>query len=333
MINGTTFDAGLVDQAFRLDGLDDRVDVGNNVGDFGSESFSFDFWMFSYNDGGGGTYLLGKSYPDAGLGWDIRLKNGTIEVIGVNGWGLNIASAAVIIPNTWYHIALSASSSDVVLYINGAVAGSSGRNTISSTGNPFRIGYTTNFGGYPYTGLLDEVDIFNRTLTEVEVVALYNAGNAGKCKICATPPADMASWWGGNNNPLDLVGDNHGTLMNGASYADGMVRQAFSLDGSEDYVALPDAASYLLNDSSGTIAAWVNPSVIGDNDIILAYGSGEVGQGIGLGIYGNVRIYHHTSTYDWQSTTSVPANQWTFLTYTWDATTETIYKNGEFSES
>lgn len=151
--------------------------------------------------------------------------------------------------------------------------------------------------------------------------------------LCFDPPAGISSWWGGNNNPLDFVADNHGTLMNGASYADGMVRQAFNLDGSASYVALPDAASYLLNDTSGTLAAWVNPSAIGDNDIILAYGSGDGGQGVGLGIFGTVRIYHHYGQYDWQSATSVSANEWTFLAYTWDATTETIYKNGEFSES
>ena len=54
-------------------------------------------------------------------------------------------------------------------------------------------------------------------------------------------------------------------------------------------LSLPDAASYLINNSAGTITAWVNPTAIGDNDIIVAYGSGSDAEGIGLGIWSNVQ--------------------------------------------
>jgi hypothetical protein len=112
-----------------------------------------------------------------------------------------------------------------------------------------------------------------------------------------------------------------------------MSGQAFSLDGTDDYVALPDATSNLVSNTAGTLAAWVNPSVVGGNDIVAAFGSGGNGQGIGLGIWGGIRIYHHTEAYDWQTDISIAANTWTFIAYTWDATTETIYVNGEFNVS
>ena len=41
---------------------------------------------------------------------------------------------------------------------------------------------------------------------------------------CFTPPSGLVSWWGGDNNTLDIVGTNHATL-NGATYALGKSNQ------------------------------------------------------------------------------------------------------------
>ena len=156
-------------------------------------------------------------------------------------------------------------------------------------------------------------------------------------KVCITPMADLVAWWSGDGHPFDLLATNNGSMMNGATYGAGKVGRAFSFDGESaypgKYVDLPDGSSNLISDSAGAITAWVYPTSVGDNDIVVAFGSGNDGQGIGLGIFGNVRIYHHTGTYDWQSSTPVIANEWTMLTYTWDSTTERIYKNGVLSES
>ena len=60
---------------------------------------------------------------------------------------------------------------------------------------------------------------------------------------CVQPPTSMVSWWPGDGDANDLVGTNTGTLMNGATFAAGMVSQAFSLDGSDDFVSISDASS------------------------------------------------------------------------------------------
>ncbi|GEM_PF-4709247 len=49
---------------------------------------------------------------------------------------------------------------------------------------------------------------------------------------CIAPPSDMGGWWPGDDNPNDITSfANTGTLMNGATYAPGMVASAFSLPG------------------------------------------------------------------------------------------------------
>jgi hypothetical protein len=70
------------------------------------------------------------------------------------------------------------------------------------------------------------------------------------------PPSGMIAWWSGDGNALDLAGTNHGTLMNGAGFADGMVGEAFVFDGVDDYVEIPDADLWALGTKDFTIELW-----------------------------------------------------------------------------
>lgn len=181
--DNAAYSTGKVSQAFSFDGTGDYVQMPDPVGDFGSSSFTVDFWMNS-NDDGPGTYIIGKSHANGGLGWDLRLNNNTIQVVGVNGWPAqyNFASDASVTSGVWHHIALTSTETEVNLYIDGILKGTSPRSTISSTSNPFRAGWTTDFGGFAFNGLIDEVEIFSRALSAGEVAGIYNASSAGKCK-------------------------------------------------------------------------------------------------------------------------------------------------------
>ncbi len=67
--------------------------------------------------------------------------------------------------------------------------------------------------------------------------------------------AGLVSHWPAEGNAADVADGNDGTLQNGAEFAPGRVGQAFSLDGSDDFVEIPDSPS--LNPSSFTIQAWI----------------------------------------------------------------------------
>jgi len=86
---------------------------------------------------------------------------------------------------------------------------------------------------------------------------------------CVQPPAGIVGWWPGNGDAKDVVGGNHGTPLNGAAFAPGLVGEAISLDGLNAYVEVQDSPSFTL--SSITIDAWVKPnSVIGSLHPIVA---------------------------------------------------------------
>ncbi|MBK7393698.1 MAG: hypothetical protein IPI64_10430 [Chloracidobacterium sp.] len=187
LYNGANFRVGKVGQAFNFDGIDDYLEVAGNIGSFGGDPFSIELWMRSSNVGNG-AYVIGKSYPDGGTGWDIRLHDQKIRLEGTDGWApsYNWESDQSVTPNAWHHLAVSANASQISVYIDGVLKGTTPRGVISSSPNPFRIGFTTNYGGTPFNGLMDEIALYDRALTLTEVQSIYNAGFAGKLKQEAT---------------------------------------------------------------------------------------------------------------------------------------------------
>ena len=132
--------------------------------------------------------------------------------------------------------------------------------------------------------------------------------------------------------PLDYQGDANGTLQNGATFAPGMVGQAFSFDGVDDQIFVPHNANQ--NTASQiTIDAWVNPSSSGlGRPIAQKRSSSNVGgytfetgdsDGLLCGIWIGGTLY----------TLQTPANVLTIGTFqhvaaTYDGAMMRIYVNG-----
>jgi hypothetical protein len=140
-----------------FDGNASGLETPNSL-DFepGAEPFTIDFWIYPLNVATS-PYLVGKSNPDAGLGFYVSFNNEqAIQVVGVNGWAVNITSDAPTTLNAWHHIAVSSTADTVYLFIDGVQRGTCPRSPIVPQNLPFRIGYTTNFGGTAFNGYLDE---------------------------------------------------------------------------------------------------------------------------------------------------------------------------------
>jgi len=88
-----------------------------------------------------------------------------------------------------------------------------------------------------------------------------NDSDSADLVVSPVNPPDKVSWWRAENNALDSVGGNDGTLRNGATFAAGEVGQAFSFDGINDDVFIPASGNLDVGLSSGfTIEVWVNPN-------------------------------------------------------------------------
>jgi hypothetical protein len=86
-----------------------------------------------------------------------------------------------------------------------------------------------------------------------------------------TSLAGLLSCWPGDGNADDISGNsNHGVLQNGATFAPGMVGQAFTFDGIDDYVEVPASANLNFGTGDFTVAFWVkfNDLVDADNGLL-----------------------------------------------------------------
>jgi N-acetylneuraminic acid mutarotase len=98
----------------------------------------------------------------------------------------------------------------------------------------------------------------------------------GACTIptCDPPPANMISWWPGENNTNDIVSGNNGTWSGVASYVPGEVGSALNFDGS-NYVQIPSNSNGLQPPQQITLDGWIKPvfagrpSQVADADIII----------------------------------------------------------------
>jgi hypothetical protein len=160
---------------------------------------------------------------------------------------------------------------------------------------------------------------------------------------CLTPPSGIVSWWPGEGNAGDLIGGNPGALQNGAGFVAGEVGQAFNLNGSNQYVRIPNNAS-LSPSGSFSIESWVYLTASNSPSTIFSKWGGT-------GAYANQRSYifgvapgaavsfgisdaaHQSDTafHTFMTTNgAVPASAWTHLAAVYDQSTGTrrIFVNG-----
>ena len=86
------------------------------------------------------------------------------------------------------------------------------------------------------------------------------------------PSTGVVARWSAEGDAHDEVGGHHGTLMGDATFASGVVGQAFHLDGVDDYVLVPNAPA-LNPKGSFSLAAWVFPTTADSGSIVNKWGS------------------------------------------------------------
>ncbi len=155
---------------------------------------------------------------------------------------------------------------------------------------------------------------------------------------CTTPPTGMIAWYPGDGNANDLIGVNDGTLEGGTTFASGEVGQGFSLNGTSDYIEIPNSPSISITGAI-TIDAWIQPTAVTGQGraIVSKYdsGAGQFSYNFIIDTDGNLvfRVYNGTNPDFRGVKTSTPltANVFTHVAATFDPVTQDIkiYVNGQ----
>jgi RHS repeat-associated protein len=176
-----------------------------------------------------------------------------------------------------------------------------------------------------------------RVTNSLGVITSSNALLTVTTPVCLQAPAGLVGWWRAQSNALDSISGSYAILTNGAGFAQGKVGSAFNLNGSSEYVAVPDNASF--NPTAAiTVEAWIYPRSIDNTPapavIKKSGGAGSSGQenGYALEVNGTgIRFWVFRNPGQWtpSALASIPVNRWSHVAGVYDGTNLCFYFNGK----
>jgi hypothetical protein len=182
--NGTVYGAiltedrfGNTSSAYSFDGIDDYVEIPDSTSLDLSQQLTVAAWVYPLSTTDCHVVSKGR-YAGSDTNWQLVLKNGQVHgVVDIGGTGIFSYYGSVSL-NTWQHVALVVdSNSGVRLFLDGLSSSLfPGSGNITTNDFPVTIGARSDLAAHLlFNGTIDDVHIFNRTLSEEEIIELYDA--------------------------------------------------------------------------------------------------------------------------------------------------------------
>jgi hypothetical protein len=173
---------GQIGGALEFDGINDYVEVPDNSSFDITNEITVTAWINPVDVADWRTIVSKYAHTPAwrkDLYWFLNSGNIGVSLAGPSGIGGDDWIPNVTIePDTWVHVALSYDGSAMRMYKNGinlATNSITGNLLLgdSASNEPFYIGRNTEWGEY-FDGLIDDVHVYDRTLTPDQVLDLFN---------------------------------------------------------------------------------------------------------------------------------------------------------------
>ena len=273
LTNGPTWGAGQVNGGVVFDGVDDRINSVSNSPQIASlTKATVSFWVNPTQIGGifntlsddfGGNGPFSNGFEITKDSWH---GTQTIRLAVDGSTGDMMAHSTAVLPlSTWTHVVVvwdgSLTSTGTKFYYNGGIAGTTAQENGSGVYVPsdgrFKMGVFTG-GNSPLGGSLDEVRVYNRTLSDEEVFRLYQTA------VPQGIDTGLVGYWPFDGDDIsgsiayDRSGKgNNAALANNPMKVMGKSGQALGLDGTQ-YADIPHQ-SYL-NSYPLTVSTWFKTS-------------------------------------------------------------------------
>ena len=225
LFSGTEAAMGQVNYSLSFDGLNDYVQTGLSINTlpytitcrFKSDVSSGPHSIVDTDVAGrfGNSIILG--YADGDNTIDIQYHNGYYDSPFVYGSG------------TWYNATATYENGQVGLYVDGISIGSKtfGQGAVDGSNVRFGRHNVTHHADLWFDGVIDEVAIWDKVLSDTEINAIYNSGttfdltsNSGNY----ISSSDLIGYWNFNEGTGSIVRDlsgngNDGTMIGGAGWS------------------------------------------------------------------------------------------------------------------
>jgi len=174
--------AGQSDMAYAFNGSSSRINAASTFG-LGATNVSISLWINNPTANNSGAFIkigdLVSGYA-IGMGVSTNFDNGS-------GTGPNLimlyenvrwVTTGKTVSTGWHHIVMVIDSAGIpTAYIDGSSSGPQGTTgPIAPAGSTTSIGASTGTTARFFNGSIDDVRIYNRALTPIDVTSLYSAG-------------------------------------------------------------------------------------------------------------------------------------------------------------
>lgn len=180
---GIKYIAGVVGQAFSLNGVDAFVQAPSSALNDPTTSGSLSVWV-KFNSLPSASHIM-QIIGKGGNGTDFDLQvNKDDKFHFYIGAGTSVDSTTVIKTEIWYYVVGTWDSAvGLKMYVNGILENTNTAKVNRKTsGQKLEIGHQPVFPGRFLNGVIDEIEVFNRALATSEVSGAFQAGGVGHCK-------------------------------------------------------------------------------------------------------------------------------------------------------
>lgn len=173
-IYGATWVTGISGNALEFDGVDDYLDINDGSSsteiDLNNREFTLTAWIKPTFEGLGMQSLFERTSNH----FYFRITATSLSMQYNDGSWQSLSAAHGMTADNWYHVAAVGSDNGQFLYLNGNEIGND-----TATGRPTSYAAVRCVGGRndvssTFNGTIDEVRIYNRTLTLGEILGHYN---------------------------------------------------------------------------------------------------------------------------------------------------------------
>lgn len=257
----------LAQTSLNFDGVDDYVNCGNSaVLDITGTAITLEAWIYptAFQPNIWQGNVINKN-DDSQTGYMLRVGGAgqvNFNFGSFGAWNELNSGAGALTLNTWHHIAGTYDGANARVYVDGIeVAAQPYTASIASATEPLYLGEDPFYSGRYFPGSIDEVRIWNTTLSAAEINASMND------ELCTTDPNLMAYYRfndgvaGGNNfGQITLIDESgngvNGTLTNfatsgvssnwatGVVLGPGMTNTTVPIDACETYTWAQNGQTY-----------------------------------------------------------------------------------------
>ncbi|MFN5372024.1 MAG: LamG-like jellyroll fold domain-containing protein [Bacteroidia bacterium] len=356
-VNGATLTEdrfGVANAAYSFDGNGNYISIADNANLLlENTDFSISSWILPLSESNGHILYKGFSSGNSSK-YIFAMYNQSIGFHVNPPFNIWILSDSIPL-GTWQLATITKQGNLISFYRNGEIYGEQTLNypIPNTSGVAARIGGAEPNGGGGWNGLLDDIGIWNRALTQDEITALYTGEPVNPPTACNPLPANLQNglvgYWPFCGNANDESGNGNDGTVNGATLnADrfGIANSAYRFNGTSQFIEIADDSVLDVSDSY-SINCWVEisdytGSVTNTGGIRTMISKPRTQNGTGLAF----RVFEGTNNYnspDRQylfgindgainagvvSNDTVPLNTWTLLTYTYDGAIARLYRNG-----